>query len=76
MKAKALPAMFWGKVVNTAVYILNRSPTRSLNGKTPYEAWHGERSAVLNASLPLLGALLMCGTRSRTSRSWRTGARR
>ena len=46
MKVKALPAMFWGEAVNTAVYILNRSPTRSLDGKTPYEAWHGERPAV------------------------------
>ena len=46
MKAKALPAMFWGESVNTVVYILNRSPTRSLDGKTPYEAWHGERPAV------------------------------
>ena len=29
---------FWGEAVMTAVYLLNRSPTRSLNGKTPYEA--------------------------------------
>jgi hypothetical protein len=28
-------------VVVTTVYILNRSPTKALNGKTPYEAWHG-----------------------------------
>ena len=75
MKAKALPAMFWGEAVNTAVYILNRLSTHSLDGKTPYVAWHGERSAVLNASFALLVALLMCGTRSHTSRSWRTGAR-
>jgi hypothetical protein len=46
MKAKGLPGMFRGEAMNTAVYILNRSPTRSLNGKTPYEAWHGERPAV------------------------------
>jgi hypothetical protein len=24
----------------TSVYILNRSPTKALNGMTPYEAWH------------------------------------
>jgi hypothetical protein len=34
MKAKGLPGMFWGEAMNTAVYILNRSPTRSLDGKT------------------------------------------
>ncbi|WVZ90458.1 hypothetical protein U9M48_036759 [Paspalum notatum var. saurae] len=28
------------------VYILNRSPTKALNGKTPYEAWHGRKPAV------------------------------
>lgn len=26
-----------------AVYLLNRAPIRSLNGKTPYEAWHGRK---------------------------------
>jgi hypothetical protein len=46
MKAKGLPEMFWGEAMNTAVFILNRLPTCSLNGKTPYEAWHGERPAV------------------------------
>jgi hypothetical protein len=32
--------------VVTAVYILNRSPTKTLNGKMPYEAWHGRKPAV------------------------------
>jgi hypothetical protein len=27
--------------VVTAVYILNRLPTKALNGKMLYEAWHG-----------------------------------
>jgi hypothetical protein len=27
--------------VVTTVYILNYSPTKALNGRTPYEAWHG-----------------------------------
>ena len=30
----------------TAVYILNRSPTKALDGRTPYEAWHGRKPAV------------------------------
>ena len=30
----------------TAVYILNRSPTKALNGMTPYEASHGRKPAV------------------------------
>jgi hypothetical protein len=30
----------------TVVYIFNRSPTKALNGMTPYEAWHGRKPAV------------------------------
>lgn len=29
-----------------AVYLLNRSTTKSLDGKTPYEAWHGKKPRV------------------------------
>jgi hypothetical protein len=41
-----MPAVFWGEAVVTVVYILNRSPTKALNGMTPYEAWHGRKPAV------------------------------
>jgi hypothetical protein len=46
LKQRGMPAVFWGEAVVTAVYILNRSPTKALNGRTPYEAWHGRKSAV------------------------------
>jgi hypothetical protein len=46
MKAKAVPAWLWGEAVMTAVFLLNRAPTRSLVGRTPYEAWYGEKPAV------------------------------
>ena len=36
-----LPESFWAEAMNTAVYLHNRSPTRSLEGKTPYRAWNG-----------------------------------
>jgi hypothetical protein len=36
-----MAAVFWGEAVVMAVYILNRSPTKALEGRTPYEAWHG-----------------------------------
>ena len=38
--------MVFGLTVNTAVYLKNRSPTKSLESKTPYEALCGFRSAV------------------------------
>src|SRR5438128_8287860 len=46
LKQRGMPAVFWGEAVVTAVYILNRSPTKALNGRTPYEAWHGGKPAV------------------------------
>jgi hypothetical protein len=41
-----MPAVFWGEAVVTVVYILNRSPIKALNGRTPYEAWHGRKPTV------------------------------
>ena len=34
-----LPQKFWAEALSTAAYLINRSPTRSLAGKTPFEAW-------------------------------------
>jgi hypothetical protein len=31
---------------STPMYILNRSPTKALNGRTLYEAWHGRKPAI------------------------------
>ena len=30
----------------TIVYLLNRSPTRNIDGKTPHEAWYNKKPAV------------------------------
>jgi hypothetical protein len=35
LKAKGLPNQFWGEAVFTVVYILNRTPTRSVEGAIP-----------------------------------------
>lgn len=37
-----LPIDFWGECVLTAGYLLNRTPSTVLNGKTPYEMLHGQ----------------------------------
>jgi len=34
---------YWAFAVSVAVYLKNRTPTRSVVGKTPYEAWHGRK---------------------------------
>lgn len=36
-----LPHRFWAEAVNTANYIRNRLPCKSLSGKTPHELWTG-----------------------------------
>jgi hypothetical protein len=46
LKLRSMPAKYWGEAVVTVVHLLNWSPTKSLQGKTPYEAWHGRASAV------------------------------
>lgn len=38
-----MPITFWGQTVLCAVYLLNRSPTKGLHLKTPYEALYGQR---------------------------------
>jgi hypothetical protein len=37
LKQRGIPAIFWGEMVVMAIYILNRSSTKALNGRTLYE---------------------------------------
>lgn len=37
-----LPPKLWGEALNNAVYLTNRSPSRSTD-KTPYEEWYGNK---------------------------------
>ena len=46
MKSKSMSARFWGEAVTTAVFILNRAPTKALTSKTPFEAWYGRKPSV------------------------------
>ncbi|BBG92676.1 multidrug resistance-associated protein 9, partial [Prunus dulcis] len=43
MIEKGMPLEFWAETVNTAVYVLNRSPTKALDKKTPFEAYSGRK---------------------------------
>jgi hypothetical protein len=46
MKSKGMSGKFWGEAVSTAVYLLNRAPTKSVVGMTLYEAWYGRKPSV------------------------------
>src|ERR1041385_1846755 len=46
LKSKNMPGVFWGEAVTTAVYLLNRAPTKAVIGKTPYEAIYGRKPSV------------------------------
>lgn len=43
LKESKLPSCMWGEAVRHSVYVLNRLPTRALDGTTPYEAWGGKK---------------------------------
>ncbi|KAM7489733.1 hypothetical protein LguiB_027217 [Lonicera macranthoides] len=45
---KGLPKEFWAEAANTAVFLLNRLPTKALQKRTPFEAWHGYKPQLLN----------------------------
>jgi len=38
-----LPHKFWAEALSTATYLRNQSPTKVIEGMTPYEAWTKEK---------------------------------
>jgi hypothetical protein len=48
LKEKSFSNTFWAEVVACSVYLLNRSPTSSLQIKVPQEAWSGTKLNVVH----------------------------
>ena len=46
LKGQHLGNELWAAAVQTTIYILNRSPTRVVQGMTPEEAWSGRKPQV------------------------------
>ena len=42
LKTTDLAKSFWAEAVNTACYVINRSPSTTINLKTPMEMWTGK----------------------------------
>ncbi|CAL9006850.1 unnamed protein product [Prunus brigantina] len=51
---KGVPYEFWAEAINTAVYLLNRCPTKALNKVTPFEAYTGRKPGI--AHLKIFGS--------------------
>ena len=56
LKEKHLPNEYWGEALACLVYILNRSPTKSVKSKVPQEAWSGRSCSV--AHLRIFGCVV------------------
>ena len=41
-----LPQKFWTEAVSTAAYLRNRSPSSTVGGITPHQAWYGQKPRV------------------------------
>ena len=41
-----LSKAFWGEAVNTAAYVINRSPSTAIGFKTPCEKWIGHKPSL------------------------------
>ncbi|CAL9026795.1 unnamed protein product [Prunus brigantina] len=52
---KGLPYYLWAEAVHTAVYLLNRCPTKALRDKTPFEAYSTRKPGV--AHLKVFGSV-------------------
>ncbi|KAK2966118.1 hypothetical protein RJ640_002029 [Escallonia rubra] len=46
LKTKRIPKEFWAEAIDCAIYLLNRCPSRNVQGQTSQEAWHGRNPSL------------------------------
>ena len=51
---------FWAEVVNSACYLVNRSPLIPINYRTPKKMWSGSPSNYANLRIFLISRLCSC----------------
>ena len=47
-----LPKKLWMEILQTVIYVKNRSPARALGSKTPYEVLYGKKPDLSNLRVP------------------------
>ena len=52
-----LPKYLWAEALSTAAYLRNRSPTRAVEGMTPFEALYGQKPNVKNLRVLVVRAI-------------------
>ena len=55
LHGNGLPYYLWPEAVHTAIYLINRCPTRALGDKTPFEAYSGRKPGL--AHLKIFGCV-------------------
>ncbi|RVW75186.1 Retrovirus-related Pol polyprotein from transposon TNT 1-94 [Vitis vinifera] len=62
-----LPKSLWGEAIKTAVYILNRVPSKAV-AKTPYELWTSKKPSIRHLHVRVVQ--LKLGLTSQMKRNW------
>ncbi|KMQ91985.1 gag-pol polyprotein [Lasius niger] len=63
-----LPTTFWAEASSTAVYLINRSPARAIQHRTPEEIWSGEKPKLQH--LRVFGCEAMVHVPKECRRKW------
>ena len=66
LKEKKIHLELLGEAVSTCVYVLNRSSTKGVKGKTPYERWNGRKPNVSHHRI--FGSVVFVKTTGRPSK--------
>ncbi|KAL0325748.1 UNVERIFIED_CONTAM: Retrovirus-related Pol polyprotein from transposon TNT 1-94 [Sesamum radiatum] len=74
LQEKHLPKAFWAEAVYTAVYLLNRCPTKAVQNMTPIEAWSGKKPSAKH--LRVFGSICYVHIPKRKGISWRRRQRK
>ncbi|KAK4388734.1 Retrovirus-related Pol polyprotein from transposon TNT 1-94 [Sesamum angolense] len=73
LQEKHLSKAFWAEAVYTAVYLLNRCPTKAVQNMTPIEAWSGKKPSAKHLRVSAVFAIDTSATTTRRNRPSRNG---